>query len=71
MESDFIAIFNYSRNGEGLFYSENVSTISIVKDFISKKATEKKVILNINLGNFQRHRPKTFKFFYVTTHLRN
>ncbi len=65
---NFSTISN-SRNGEALFYSENVSTISIIKDFISKKATEKKVILNINLGNFLRHRPKTFSFFHMATHL--
>ncbi|CAF4998071.1 unnamed protein product, partial [Rotaria sp. Silwood1] len=32
---------------EAIFRSENVSTISILKDVMSKKATEKKITLNI------------------------
>jgi len=39
---------NYKQN-EATFKSENVSTISILKDVISKKATDKKCVLNINL----------------------
>ena len=41
----------YKQN-EATFKSENVSTISILKDVISKKATDKKCVLNINLGKF-------------------
>jgi hypothetical protein len=40
---------NYKQN-EASFKSENVSTISILKDVLTKKATDKKVVLNINLG---------------------
>ncbi len=36
------------RQNEAVFKSENVSTISILKDVISKKATDKKVVLNIS-----------------------
>ncbi|CAF0705971.1 unnamed protein product [Brachionus calyciflorus] len=39
---------NYKQN-EATFKSENVSTISILKDVLSKKATDKKVVLNIDL----------------------
>ena len=39
----------YKQN-EATFKSENVSTISILKDVISKKATDKKCVININLG---------------------
>ncbi|CAF1525966.1 unnamed protein product [Rotaria sordida] len=35
------------RQDEAIFRSENVSTISILKDVMSKKATEKKITLNI------------------------
>ncbi|CAF1147012.1 unnamed protein product [Rotaria sp. Silwood1] len=35
------------RQEEAIFRSENVSTISILKDVMSKKATEKKITLNI------------------------
>jgi Bardet-Biedl syndrome 7 protein len=42
---------SYQQN-EATFKSENVSTISILKDVLTKKATDKKVILNINLGIF-------------------
>lgn len=40
---------SYKQN-EASFRSENVSTISILKDVLTKKATDKKVVLNINLG---------------------
>jgi len=36
------------RQEESIFRSENVSTISILKDVMSKKATEKKITLNIS-----------------------
>jgi Bardet-Biedl syndrome 7 protein len=39
------------RQEEAVFRSENVSTISILKDVMSKKATEKKITLNISYGN--------------------
>ena len=39
------------RQEEAIFRSENVSTISILKDVMSKKATEKKITLNITYGN--------------------
>ena len=39
-----------SRQEEAVFRSENVSTISILKDAMSKKATEKKITLNITYG---------------------
>ncbi|KAJ1216858.1 hypothetical protein NDU88_004457 [Pleurodeles waltl] len=35
------------RKGEGFFKSENISTISILKDVLSKEATKRKVNLNI------------------------
>lgn len=41
----------FSRQEEAIFRSENVSTISILKDAMSKKATEKKITLNIIYGN--------------------
>ena len=41
----------FSRQEEAIFRSENVSTISILKDVMSKKATEKKITLNITYGN--------------------
>jgi hypothetical protein len=41
----------FFRQEEAIFRSENVSTISILKDVMSKKATEKKITLNIAYGN--------------------
>ena len=38
------------RHEEAIFRSENVSTISILKDVMSKKATEKKITLSIAYG---------------------
>lgn len=40
----------FYKQNEATFKSENVSTISILKDVLTKKATDKKVVLNINLG---------------------
>jgi Bardet-Biedl syndrome 7 protein len=42
-------MYLFKRQNEATFKSENVSTISILKDVLTKKATDKKVILNINL----------------------
>ncbi|XP_045441970.1 Bardet-Biedl syndrome 7 protein isoform X2 [Pipistrellus kuhlii] len=36
------------RKGEGVFKSDNISTISILKDVLSKEATKKKINLNIS-----------------------
>lgn len=38
---------NY-RKGEGIFKSDNISTISILKDVLSKEATKRKINLNIS-----------------------
>lgn len=54
---------NYSQN-EATFKSENVSTISILKDVISKKATDKKVVLNINLETSPESTAFTIKCIY-------
>lgn len=39
--------------GEAEFKSDNVSTISILKDCISKEATKKKIQLDIDCGKFK------------------
>ncbi|XP_073459579.1 BBSome complex member BBS7 isoform X2 [Aquarana catesbeiana] len=36
------------RKGEGIFHSDNISTISILKDVLSKEATKRKINLNIS-----------------------
>jgi len=38
------------RKGEGVFKSDNISTISILKDVLSKEATKRKINLNISYG---------------------
>jgi hypothetical protein len=51
-----------------------VSTISILKDVITKKATEKKVVLNINLGKKQQKEEELFRkgrFFHKYFIFRN
>lgn len=40
---------NYSK-GEGHFKSDNISTISILSDVLSKEATKRKINLNISYG---------------------
>jgi Bardet-Biedl syndrome 7 protein len=49
------------KQGEATFRSENVSTISIIKDVISKKATEKKVNLDINFEMAQESTSYTLR----------
>jgi len=46
-------LFCLFRQDEATFRSENVSTISILKDVMSKKATEKQITLDISYGNHQ------------------
>ncbi|XP_045146150.1 Bardet-Biedl syndrome 7 protein [Echinops telfairi] len=41
-------IYLFYRKGEGVFKSDNISTISILKDVLSKEATKKKINLNIS-----------------------
>lgn len=47
-----LLIFNFmfSRKGFAEFHSDNVSTISIIKDFISKEATSKNIKIDISTG---------------------
>lgn len=40
----------FYRKGEGVFKSDNISTISILKDVLSKEATKRKINLNISYG---------------------
>lgn len=46
------------RKGEGCFKSDNISTISILKDVLSKEATKRKINLNISYG-------KNFLLYFV------
>ncbi|XP_016863846.1 BBSome complex member BBS7 isoform X7 [Homo sapiens] len=39
---------DHDRKGEGVFKSDNISTISILKDVLSKEATKRKINLNIS-----------------------
>lgn len=38
------------RKGEARFRSDNLSTISILKDVLTKEATKRKIVLNISFG---------------------
>lgn len=39
-----------TKKGEAIFRSDNISTISILKDVLTKEATKKKISLNITYG---------------------
>lgn len=41
-----------TKKGEAIFRSDNISTISILKDVLTKEATKKKISLNITYGIF-------------------
>ena len=43
-------LFVSCRKGEAIFRSDNISTISILKDVLTKEATKKKVRLDITYG---------------------
>lgn len=45
-----LKFFFLYRKGEGCFKSDNISTISILKDVLSKEATKRKINLNISYG---------------------
>lgn len=46
----YLKFFFLYRKGEGYFKSDNISTISILKDVLSKEATKRKINLNISYG---------------------
>lgn len=43
-------LFDLYRKGEATFKTENVSTISIIKDVLTKEATKRRTKLEILLG---------------------
>ena len=43
-------VVRLNRKGEATFRSDNISTISILKDVLSKEATTKKISLKITYG---------------------
>ena len=45
-----ITVVNHFRKGEAYFKSDNISTISILKDFLTKEATKKRISLSIDCG---------------------
>ena len=47
---DYIFAFIHFSKGSATFQSDNISTISILKDFLTKEATRKKISLDINIG---------------------
>lgn len=49
------AVFFYVRKGEGKFMSDNVSTISILKEFLTKEAGKKRMNLGIEYGTCKPH----------------
>lgn len=38
------------RKGDATFASDNISTISILKDFLTKEATKKRINLSMDVG---------------------
>ena len=46
----------FYRKGEAVFRSDNVSTISILKDVLTKEATKRKISLNISFGNVTKYK---------------
>lgn len=45
-------LFGDFSKGEGHFKSDNISTISILNDVLSKEATKRKINLNISYGEY-------------------
>lgn len=53
--------FSFRRKGEGIFRSDNISTISILKDVLTKEATRRKINLNISYDLEEDSIPDTLK----------
>uniref|UniRef100_A0A1Y1NJL7 BBS7 platform domain-containing protein n=1 Tax=Photinus pyralis TaxID=7054 RepID=A0A1Y1NJL7_PHOPY len=49
------------QKGEAKFASDNISTISIIREFLTKEATKKKIKIDINVGKYNTFHP----FFYA------
>ncbi|XP_022086868.1 Bardet-Biedl syndrome 7 protein homolog [Acanthaster planci] len=49
------------RKGEGIFRSDNISTVSILKDVLSKEATKRKINLNISYEVQEESVPDTLR----------
>lgn len=60
----FVFFPNYSK-GEATFETENVSTISIIKDFLTKEATKRRTKLEILLGKFKIKRTHLCLLFFL------
>lgn len=43
---------HFSRKGSATFLSENISTIIILRDVLTKEATKRKMKLDVFCGNF-------------------
>ncbi|XP_070553841.1 BBSome complex member BBS7-like isoform X2 [Ptychodera flava] len=52
------------RKGEGIFRSDNISTISILKDVLTKEATKRKINLNISYDLVEETVPETIKLIH-------
>lgn len=52
------------RKGEGIFKSDNISTISILKDVLSKEATKRKINLNISYDIIEESVGHTLKMIH-------
>uniref|UniRef100_A0A8C5LHY1 Bardet-Biedl syndrome 7 n=1 Tax=Leptobrachium leishanense TaxID=445787 RepID=A0A8C5LHY1_9ANUR len=52
------------RKGEGVFKSDNISTISILKDVLSKEATKRKINLNISYDIIEESVGHTLKMIH-------
>lgn len=48
----FLFLIKTFSKGEGHFKSDNISTISILRDVLSKEATKKKINLNMSYGKW-------------------
>lgn len=49
----FVEQSSHRRKGEATFISDNISTISILKDFLTKEATKKRISLTIDCGEHE------------------
>lgn len=55
-----IKIRDFCRRGEAEFKSDNISTISILKDILSKEATKKKIKLDISSSKYSSAMTKAY-----------
>ena len=64
----FFCLSSYCRKGEALFRSDNMSTISVLKEVLSKEATQRKIAIKMTHGMYIQSMITNPLYLYTLTH---